>query len=59
MRSLELTEKIKEGKIDSNIYRGEKGYIQYIKKSESDIHNSKFSGSLGPISNSITSLTYF
>lgn len=49
LRNRQLTQELREGKLEKGVYRGQAGYQQYIEKSESDISNSKYTGSIGPI----------
>lgn len=48
-RNMQINKDLKDGKLDKNVYRGQQGYQKYIEKSESDISNSKYTGSIGPI----------
>lgn len=48
-RQIELTKSIQEGTLDPKLYRGKDGYAKYLTKSEQDLNNSKYTGSLGPM----------
>ena len=48
-RNMQISEDLKAGKLDKKVYRGQQGYEKYIEKSENDISNSKYTGSIGPI----------
>lgn len=48
-KQIEISKAIKEGKLDPKYYRGKAGYALYLEKSEQDLNNSKYTGSLGPM----------
>lgn len=51
-RQVEISNNIKSGLLDPNIYRGKNGYAIYKSKTEDEISKSKFTGSIGPIKQS-------
>jgi len=48
-KRLEISRKIKSGEVKAGVYRGMNAYPVYAEKSERDITNAKFTGSLGPV----------
>jgi RING finger protein 113A len=48
-KRLEISRKIKSGEAKAGVYRGLNSYPIYAEKSERDITNAKFTGSLGPV----------
>lgn len=48
-KNIQISKLIKEGKIDTKLYRGQNAYAIYADKSERDLSNYKVTGSLGPM----------
>jgi RING finger protein 113A len=49
LRQKEISKKIHSGDLDTELYRGLKGYALYAEKSDASIYASKYTGSLGPV----------
>lgn len=49
LKRLDISRKIKSGQMQAGVYRGLNAYPVYAEKSERDITNAKFTGSLGPV----------
>ncbi|EGR29624.1 hypothetical protein IMG5_151710, partial [Ichthyophthirius multifiliis] len=49
LKKNEISQLIKEGKLSQDVYRGKNYGIQYNQKSEEQIRNAKYTGTLGPI----------
>ena len=51
IKRIQITNAIKNGEIDSKVYRGQKGYATYFDQTEESLKRKQFNGTLGPTKN--------
>lgn len=51
-KNIELSKQVAEGKLKTNVYRGEAGYANYVKLTEDDLRAQRIRGTLGPLKKS-------